>query len=196
MKKLLALSVIFILVLALASCGGKDNPPSSGGGQNETPAHTHNFTEWELTQRPTCTENGEKVRYCACGEQQSASVLSLGHTEVIDEAVEATCNKTGLTEGKHCSACDEILVAQTVVAANGHNYSNGVCSGCGDKYYSPGLAFTSNGDGTCYVSGIGDCNDTDIIIPSTSPDGDSVTGIGDSAFCEYTDLTSVVSVTA
>ena len=28
------------------------------------------------------------------------------------------------------------------------------------------LNFTSNGNGTCYVSGIGTCKDTDIVIPS------------------------------
>jgi hypothetical protein len=47
-------------------------------------------------------------------------VAALGHTEVIDAAVAATCTATGLTEGKHCSVCGEVLVAQTVVAALGH----------------------------------------------------------------------------
>ena len=111
MKKLLAFSAIFIFALALAACGKNNNPPSD---------HTHNFTEWEITLRPTCTETGEKVRYCSCGEQQSASVLSLGHTEVIDAAVEATCTETGLTEGKHCSVCGEVTVEQQTAAALGH----------------------------------------------------------------------------
>ena len=44
----------------------------------------------------------------------------LGHTEVIDKAVVPTCTATGLTEGKHCSVCKEVLVAQTVVDALGH----------------------------------------------------------------------------
>ena len=48
--------------------------------------------------------------------------------------------------------------------------------------YSNGLAFTSNGDGTCYVSGIGGCTDSTIVIPPISPDGDKVTRIGDCAF--------------
>ncbi len=42
------------------------------------------------------------------------------HTEVTDAAVAADCTNTGLTEGKHCSTCGEVLVAQTVVVALGH----------------------------------------------------------------------------
>ena len=53
------------------------------------------------------------------------------------------------------------------------------------------LEFTSNDDGTCYVSGIGSCTGTDIVVPSVSPDGDSVIGIGDSAFYDCKSLTSI-----
>lgn len=48
--------------------------------------------------------------------------------------------------------------------------------------YSSGLEFDSNGDGTCYVIGIGDCTDSEIVIPAVSPDGDTVIGIDNSAF--------------
>ena len=45
-----------------------------------------------------------------------------------------------------------------------------------------GLEFTSNGDGTCVVSGLGSCRDLGISIPATSPEGDTVTAIDGNAF--------------
>ena len=57
--------------------------------------------------------------------------------------------------------------------------------------YSVGLEYTSNGDGTCYVSGIGTCTDTDVIIPEVSPDGWIVTGIGDNVFWNNQNITSI-----
>ena len=48
--------------------------------------------------------------------------------------------------------------------------------------YSVGLEFDSNGDGTCYVVGKGECMDADLVIPPMSPDNDSVIGIESSAF--------------
>ena len=42
------------------------------------------------------------------------------HTEVIDEAVPASCTESGLTEGSHCSECGETIKKQQTVAALGH----------------------------------------------------------------------------
>ena len=42
------------------------------------------------------------------------------HVEAIDNPVEPTCTETGLTQGKHCSVCGEILQAQSVIPALGH----------------------------------------------------------------------------
>ena len=43
------------------------------------------------------------------------------HSEVIDAAVAPNCTEAGLTEGKHCSICGEVTLAQQVVAPLGHS---------------------------------------------------------------------------
>lgn len=44
------------------------------------------------------------------------------HTPITDVAVDADCENTGLTEGSHCSKCNDVLVEQQIVLAKGHNY--------------------------------------------------------------------------
>ena len=53
------------------------------------------------------------------------------------------------------------------------------------------LKYTSYGNGTCAVSGIGTCKDTYIIIPEKSPEGDIVTAIEEKAFYGNTDIKAV-----
>ncbi len=43
------------------------------------------------------------------------------HTEVTVDAVEATCSQTGLTQGKKCSTCNQVIVAQEIVAKKAHD---------------------------------------------------------------------------
>ena len=80
---------------------------------------THTYTS--VVTAPTCTTGGYTTYTCSCGDTYKADeIAALGHTEVIDAAVDATCTTTGLTEGKHCSVCNEVFVAQETVAAKGH----------------------------------------------------------------------------
>ncbi|MGN1445721.1 MAG: leucine-rich repeat domain-containing protein, partial [Eubacteriales bacterium] len=101
-------------------------------------------------------------------------------------ATAATCTESG-TEVRTCPCGEK---EERPLSALGHSFVNEVCTRCGAQY-SEGLEFTSNGDGTCYVSGIGTCTDTDIRIPLVSPQGDSVTGIGAYAFRDCDGLTSI-----
>ncbi len=109
----------------------------------------HNLTHHEAVSA-TCTAVGTKAHYeCSVchklfvdGESGKVEVSAeelvipaTGHTVVVDEAVEPTCTETGLTEGSHCSVCNEVLVSQEVIPATGHTYDavttgNNVCTVC------------------------------------------------------------------
>lgn len=121
---------------------------------------------------PTCTENGYTLHTCnICGaEFTDSAVAALGHTEVIDEAVEATCTAPGLTAGKHCSVCGTVLVAQTAVtkphafgswiidslptAAQGGE-KHRVCADCNTEERKEISAMTTSGNASVTGSGEG-----------------------------------------
>ena len=80
-----------------------------------------------VTQEATCTQNGTKTYTCGrCDDSYTEDIQPLGHIEVIDAAMAATCTETGLTEGKHCSRCNAVLLAQETAAALGHDYKDTV----------------------------------------------------------------------
>jgi len=89
--------------------------------QKEIPALGHSWGEWTVTTPASCTATGEETRTCdRCAATGKRELAKTGHTEVVDPAVEATCTATGLTEGKHCSVCHAVIVAQEVVPMKEH----------------------------------------------------------------------------
>ena len=94
--------------------------------------HKHTFGDWITTTEVTCTESGEQTRTCECGETEKQTISAKGHSVVTDTAIAPTCTESGLTEGSHCSVCNEILIKQDIVIANGHNLGeNAVCTDAG-----------------------------------------------------------------
>ena len=83
--------------------------------------HTHQYGEWTVTKAATCTEVGSKTRTCSCGDEEIEEILPLGHKEEIIEGKAATCTSPGLTDGKSCKNCGEILVEQEEIPALDHN---------------------------------------------------------------------------
>lgn len=57
---------------------------------------------------------------------------------------------------------------------------------------SKGLKYISRGDGSCILGGIGECSDSDIIVPKTSPEGDRVTTVATSAFMGCKTINTVI----
>ena len=165
---------------------------SSNSSRQEQP-HVHKWDEIDRTSA-TCTEDGLITYLCIECEEIKSIVIeeAKGHTEVVDAAVEATCTETGLTEGKHCSVCGEVLVAQEEVEVKEHNYIDDICNECGYNFYTEGLEFTLSTDTKSYeVSGYTGTS-TDVVIPSIY-DNIAVTKIASSGtgFRNCSSITSV-----
>ena len=95
---LLVLTLVFLIVIVVSACN--DNSDSG--------VHTNIYTE-------TSTNTNSSTN-----TDTDSGVVPHEHTEEIIQAIEPTCTETGLTEGKKCSVCDEILLEQTVIDALGH----------------------------------------------------------------------------
>lgn len=180
---------VAMALLTLSSCGK---------GRNSECKHKVVTDERVMA---TCTSTGlTRGSHCAkCGEVLVAQkVIPISGIHVPSDAVEEnktepTCSTSGSCEKVvYCSLCgEEISRTNAKLPAKSHQYKNNVCVICGAPVASVGLSFTSNGDGTCYVSGIGSCTSENIVIPETSPEGDIVTAIGEEAFYSTIGLFSI-----
>ena len=78
----------------------------------------HNASDWITDKEATCKETGSKHTECTVCEEvlETISIEKLtAHTPVTDPRVDPTFTTTGLTEGSHCSICEEVLVAQNII---------------------------------------------------------------------------------
>lgn len=91
--------------------------------------------EWIIDQKPSCTEEGSKHQVCLiCGATiNTTAIEKLPHTEEIIPGKAPTCTEDGLTDGKKCSVCGEILVEQKIIPKTPHIDENldNICDVCG-----------------------------------------------------------------
>lgn len=80
-------------------------------------------TEIRNYKKATCEEDGYTGdTYCKdCNNmiKEGLKIKATGHTPVTDPAVPATATTPGKTEGKHCSVCGTVIVAQQTIPATG-----------------------------------------------------------------------------
>ena len=96
MKKtiIIALSLVLVL-LAFISC--------------EEEIHVHTWDEGTVTKAASCTEDGEVVYKCACGEKKTQVIKATGH-KLVETIVDSTYLKKGSVTVK-CSECEEYPVS-------------------------------------------------------------------------------------
>ena len=93
--------------------------------QNVVKATGHVWDAGKITKEATCETSGVKTYTCtSCKATKTEDIKALGHKEVKDAAVAATCEKDGLTEGSHCSVCGKVLTEQKKLPATGHKVNS------------------------------------------------------------------------
>ena len=176
---LLAASVLGA-VLWLRSVGSlspePDQPPSH--------LHTHIFGEWKTAKEANCSEMGEEIRVCTCGEQERRLIGVLPHfagawviekepTIKIPTPDNPTERESGV-KSQFCEHCGAKLGEELIPAMG-----------------SLGLAYAINPDGKTFsVAGIGNCTDKEVIVPENFC-GYHVTAILGNAFADCENITSV-----
>ena len=149
----------------------------------------------------TCTSMGKtEGKHCSvCNKVLIAveDIQMLPHTPgetVKENEVLADCDTNGYYDSVvYCKKCTgEISRITTTFNAVGHSFLHGKCGKCGLERITEGLEYTAIDETSCYVSGIGNCTDTDIVIPETAFDGRKVVSIGADAFKNKTSIKSLL----
>ena len=209
-KSVFLIFAISILILCvIISCSDEKASHTTGEVTSSsvttavgTTEHTHSYQTSVVP--PSCTE-GYTVYTCeGCGHSYTDNYTeALGHSyEVVSE--DCACN-VHITTKYTCTVCQYSYSETEEEYGTLHSmkldkviyptreeggYSLYKCENCDKEEkknetsavdFSVGLAYTQKSNGY-YVSGLGACTDTDIIIPSVNEKGEKVIGVAARAF--------------
>ena len=136
----------------------------------------HVYDEEKVLLEATCTQDGKVEKICSeCGKTKIV-VQRAGHTPApIQEEVPATCEVAGVSAGKYCTVCEEVLEEPQEFPALGHTYENGECIRCSAQGVNPAdCAHTDIGEnGDCIT-----CGEFNLFTAETvgTNEGDSFSG--------------------
>ena len=146
MKRFLLPALLPILVFAALFTASCSDAKAQKSAAPASVAHEHVWSEYVVIKEPTCTENGEKVKTCACGATVSVVTDHTGHalekglpcserkclnegcdyvepaaehTFSVKETVPPTCTEKGYSV--YACACGEEYVGDEKEAA-GHSF--------------------------------------------------------------------------
>ena len=198
---LLAFASVSAFTLGMIACELSESVLNTGNGTNTeqgnggTGLHACVFKEEVIADEylqyaANCTGAAVYYKSCECGAKGAETFeygKALEHVfdqEVIaDDYLQSVANCTGAAVYYKSCECGA-KGAETFAYGDFRHVDNndGTCSICSTKYYSAGLEYKISEDATYYiVAGLGECTDTDLIIPSKY-DNLPVAMIGDGAF--------------
>ena len=102
MRKALIVFITILSVFFLFSC-------------EKDPVHEHSWGGEEVVKKATCTEDGEVVYKCSCGETKKEVVEKLGH-DIKETVTEPTYLKQGRIDYA-CSRCGDDTLKKSVTLA-------------------------------------------------------------------------------
>lgn len=95
----------------------------------------HSYDDGKVIKDSTCIKEGEIKYTCTeCGNEKIESLPLAEHSPEKVEAVNATCEKSGQTEGSRCAICKKVLSGCESVAVLGHEYGSWKTNGSATHY--------------------------------------------------------------
>ncbi len=104
--------------------------------ENHVEKSAHSWDGGAVTKTASCSEEGILTYTCSvCHAEKTEIIPKTAHTQETISGFSATCTQTGLTDGVKCSVCGEIITAQEIIPALGHEDgdNDGICDICGEE---------------------------------------------------------------